>query len=483
MIAGRWSTAAPRVGWYGDDFTGASDTLATWAERGFRAVLLTRIPEAARLAALGPLDAIGLAGATRSLDPAAMARELDPAGRFFAGLGVDLLHYKCCSTFDSAPQVGSIGAAVTALRPHFPNPTLPIVGGQPNLGRYCLFGQLFATAGAGGGVFRIDRHPTMSRHPVTPMDEADLRRHLARQGLEGLGLVDYPTYALPPAEASASVAALAARHPDLLLDVSREADLATIGGLLWSWAGRAPLLAVGASSVARALAAAWPAARAGTPAVPMPNPPMPGSSTAGPSAATGPVFVLVGSLSPVTRAQMARATRYETVALDVARLVVEPAYCDAQAARIAAGLAAGRHMLAATALPGATAEAGVTAQAGVTALAGGEDAGRPALASGSPGAAGSGAIGTLQVAEATARLAAAVLARVRPARTCIAGGDTSSLAIQALRLWGLSHIATLGPGAALCRTHADLAAMDGLEIMLKGGQMGQPTLFDDLAGG
>jgi len=25
-----------RFGWYGDDFTGATDTLATWAERGYR---------------------------------------------------------------------------------------------------------------------------------------------------------------------------------------------------------------------------------------------------------------------------------------------------------------------------------------------------------------------------------------------------------------------------------------------------------------
>lgn len=476
MMAGRWSTEAPRVGWYGDDFTGASDTLATWAERGFRAVLLTRIPEPERLAALGPLDAVGLAGATRSLDPAAMARELDPAGRFFAGLGVDVLHYKCCSTFDSAPQVGSIGAAVAALRPHFPHPTLPIVGGQPNLGRYCLFGQLFATAGAGGEAYRIDRHPTMSRHPVTPMDEADLRLHLARQGLGDLGLVDYPSYALPPAEATARVAALAATHPGLLFDVSREQDLAIIGEWLWSWAGRAPLVAVGASSVARALAAAWPAARAGTPAVPMSGPsmpsrPMPSPSMPGPSAAAGSVFVLVGSLSPVTRAQMAQATRYETVALDVARLIAEDAYRDAQADRIAEGLAAGRPMLAATGLPGAEAvEAGAGA-AGVGAWVAKAGAGpQPRF-------------GTLQVAEATARLAAAVLSRIRPARTCIAGGDTSSLAIQALGLWGLSHIATLGPGAALCRTHADRAAMDGLEIMLKGGQMGQPTLFDDLVVG
>src|SRR3546814_8091875 len=57
---------------------------------------------------------------------------------------------------------------------------VPIVVGAPHLGRYVVFGNLFAVAG-GDEVFRIDRHPTMARHPVTPMHEADLRRHLAAQ--------------------------------------------------------------------------------------------------------------------------------------------------------------------------------------------------------------------------------------------------------------------------------------------------------------
>jgi uncharacterized protein YgbK (DUF1537 family) len=135
---------SPRYGWYGDDFTGATDTLATLAERDFRALLFLGVPTEAQLAAAGPLDAIGIAGATRAMAPGAMAMELREAGRFFAGRGLDILHYKCCSTFDSAPHVGSIGAAVRALRPYFPNPLLPIVGGQPNLGRYCIFGNLRA---------------------------------------------------------------------------------------------------------------------------------------------------------------------------------------------------------------------------------------------------------------------------------------------------------------------------------------------------
>jgi hypothetical protein len=50
-------------------------------------------------------------------------------------------------------------------------------GGPGAAGRYQAFGNLFATVE--GTAYRLDRHPTMSRHPVTPMTEADLRLHLS----------------------------------------------------------------------------------------------------------------------------------------------------------------------------------------------------------------------------------------------------------------------------------------------------------------
>ena len=68
-------------------------------------------------------------------------------------------------------------------------------------------------------------------------------------------------------------------------------------------------------------------------------------------------------------------------------------------------------------------------------------------------------------------------------RLGVAGGDTSSHAVQALDAWGLSYQAQLAPGVALCRLHSDDPALDGLEIMLKGGQMGAERLFEDLRAG
>ena len=55
------------------------------------------------------------------------------------------------------------------------------------MGRFQCFGNLFALAHGKG--YRLDRHPVMSQHPVTPMDEADLGRHLARQTEKPIGLV------------------------------------------------------------------------------------------------------------------------------------------------------------------------------------------------------------------------------------------------------------------------------------------------------
>lgn len=422
------ATQTPLYGWYGDDFTGSTDTLATLAERGFRALLFLRQPNEAQLTAAGPLDAIGMAGASRAMAPEAITAELTQIGRFFAGLGVGLMHYKCCSTFDSAPHVGSIGAAVTALKPFFPNPLVPILGGQPNLGRFCLFGNLFA-AGGDGTIHRIDRHPTMSRHPVTPMAEADLRMHLAAQGLEDVGLVDYRAYA----DGSATPAhACPDGKPAVLFDVATEADLAAIGGLLLTALGNGPMLAVGASSVARAFAAAYA-----------------GSSITAPAAgakhrSSGPVLALVGSLSPVTRAQVEAARGYAMLPVDAGRLLSDESYAAELRAAALSKLAQRDVML-------------VTEQ--------------PA---GAPTAAGA-------VAKATGALLSAIIAATDLGRLVVAGGDTSTMAIRSMPLWGLSYRGPCVPGAPLCRAHSDDPRLDGLEIVLKGGQMGPPGFFNDEA--
>lgn len=470
---------APALGWYGDDFTGATDTLAVLAQAGLRALLFLRVPSAAQRAAAGPLDAVGIAGAARAMAPDAMRRELAPVGAFFASLGVRLLHYKVCSTFDSAPEVGNVAVAVETLRPYVADAFVPIVGGQPNIGRYCVFGTLFAAAGTGGAVHRIDRHPTMSRHPVTPMHEADLGRHLGQQGLAVSGF-HRPAYAEPADAQAARLDALlesaegGATTRAVLFDVLDAADLAAVGRLIGRRTRLRPVLAVGASSVMQAMTVDWrPAGGAPTPgpipapAPPAPDPtpapastapdPMPGlvptAGTPGVAPAVGPVFVLAGSLSPVTAAQVEAARTYDRLAVDALRLTVDPGYADERIADVAARLTAGRHVLVAT--TGADSPV---------------DTARSTAVSHATAA---------FVAQVVTRMAAVAPLR----RVGIAGGDTSTRVVQALGLWGLSYRSRPDPGVALCRAHSDDPALDGLELMLKGGQMGAVDLFDRLAAG
>ncbi|CAB3875639.1 four-carbon acid sugar kinase family protein [Achromobacter animicus] len=461
------SAPTPQVCWYGDDFTGATDTLAEVARAGLRSLLFLGVPSSSQLERAGPLDAIGIAGAARGMAPAEMVEELRAVGAFMASTGARVLHYKCCSTFDSAPHVGSIGVAVRELRRHFANPIVPIVGGQPSIGRYCSFGNLFARAGSAPEIHRIDRHPVMSVHPVTPMHEADLRRHLEAQGLEGVRSVPHVAYPSvlganwtansvagsvgnSAADSASSSTALDAwidevtesANGPLLLDLVDESQLAVIGRLIQRAASRAPLLAVGPSSVQQALARARSAEHSGAaPATPL-----------GP--ANGPVLVVAGSLSPVTARQIAACESYTRQPLQVERLLSDADYAAQQITLAAATLAAGRNVLVHTDRPTGTVNADQTAA----------------------------------TARSTARLVADIVRASakdghRLNRIGIAGGDTSSQATLALGLWGLAFRCVLAPGVTVSVARSDDPVTDGVELMLKGGQMGGDRLFDALAAG
>jgi len=460
---------SPWYGYYGDDFTGATDTLAQLARAGLRAILFMAMPTGEQLSAAGPLDAVGVAGTARSMGTEALEAELGPVGAGFAALGVRVLHYKVCSTFDSSPRTGSIGVAINVLRRSFPNPLVAIIGGQPDLRRYCVFGNLFAAAGAASTLYRIDRHPTMSRHPVTPMDEADLRLHLQAQGLRNVGLIDCTTYVRPLTERVAMLDAELAQHPDaVLFDALETAHLPLIGELIAPHAQCSPMLIVGASSVAQALAGTSLAlelkAKAKTKLEielqaepkfePEPRRQLVNRRDVPrvPAAAKGPVFILAGSLSPLTAQQIAHASAFEKIELAPERMCGDaaPAYLDEILKPIAAALHAGRHVLA------------FTRRVGEPQSTGHDDPRTLALACG--------------------QLLRRVLEATQLHRVAVAGGDTSSYAMQQLDAWGLSYLSRVCPGVALTRLHSDRPYLDGLEIVLKGGQMGDVDLFERLLG-
>ena len=433
-----------RIAYYGDDFTGATDALATATQGGLRTLLFLCIPTPDMLAASGDLDCIGIAGAARSMEPDDMENELRPVAEYFAKINAPVVHYKTCSTFDSSPQVGNIAVAIRVMSEAIPGRFIPIVGGQPNIGRYCVFGHLFAAAGTGGPVFRIDRHPTMSCHPVTPMTESDLALHLERQGLERVTSVPYPTYEAPSEAIDQIIEQTIADGGRMLLfDVTRPADLAPVGRIIWQEALQRRLIAVGPSGVMQALCALWH--EAGQVAAP--------SGSTRVSAADGPVFVLAGSLSPVTRQQIEAASDFARVSIDAARLSRgDPDHVAALVREVSEIINSGRSVIAHT-----------------TPLA--DDPVAEESLSG------------LELAKETGTFVARLLFDVRLRRLGVAGGDTSSWILRALDVWGLSFKGHLSPGVALCRAHSHDENLDGIEVMLKGGQMGPPDLFRRLLKG
>ena len=438
------------LAFYGDDFTGSTDAMEALAVSGLRTVLFLSPPSPSFLRAkFSDLRCIGVAGTSRAMSPAEMDEQLEPVLRELWALGAPLTHYKVCSTFDSAPEIGSIGHVADMVRNELTDGVISVLAGAPPLRRYTVFGNHFAAAG--DEVFRLDRHPTMSRHPVTPMHEADLRVHLARQTQATIGLMSL-------AELAGDEAGVDARHArkldgktDLLLyDCADDANLRTVGRLIWQQAQRVQHFAIGSSGVEYALGAHWRAsgliasARATFPRI----------------KPVGQLVVVSGSASPMTASQIQWASQH---GFECLRAPTEE-LCRPQSAESTArnlferGLAAlgsGKSVVVYTA-------------------AGPDDpsirATRETLASGSGNTA-------KLLGSALGRIARDLLARTGLRRVVVAGGDTSSYATQELGLYGLEMLAELTPGAPLCRGYSEDTRIDGLEIALKGGQMGKADYF------
>jgi 3-oxoisoapionate kinase len=83
-----------------------------------------------------------------------------------------------------------------------------------------------------------------------------------------------------------------------------------------------------------------------------------------------------------------------------------------------------------------------------------------------------------QVGDALAEVMRHLLDRT-PAlrRVVVAGGDSSGAVAGALGIAALSIAGGLAPGAPLCRAWSAQPERDGLEIVLKGGQMGTADFF------
>jgi uncharacterized protein YgbK (DUF1537 family) len=400
---------------FGDDFTGSTDALETLALAGLRTVLFTRVPTKEQLAQYSYLRAFGVASTTRSMSPDQMEATIRAAFNSLRELGATHVQYKVCSTFDSSPTIGSIGRVIDIGSDVFRARCVPVVVGAPALGRYQVFGNLFARCGTESEPYRLDRHPSMSRHPITPMDEADLCRHLAKQTDKQIKVLDIVEF-----EKCAKTAFLDLRESGaevILIDLLHEQQLERLGELLLS----ASRFVVGSSGATAAICAGMRKfSFIGKP------------RTFDPIPAGGPIAAVCGSNSPVTKQQIAWAGSNGFDVLQISRDV--DAIVKSAIASIDSGRSVAIHSYV---------ESQDIPPIG------------PTLAS----------------------ILHRILSSTRVRRVLVAGGDTSGEIANALGIESLEMIGELTRGAPLCRATAPNSPAHGIEITFKGGQIGPVSFF------
>lgn len=452
------------ISYYGDDFTGSTDVMESLTRAGAPTVLFIDPPKPEQLERFPGIRGVGVAGIGRSLTPEEMDAELPPIYCGFRKLRTPVVHYKTCSTFDSSPEIGSIGHAIDLGCQAFPSGFVPLLVGAPILGRYCTFGNVFARSGLESEVFRLDRHPTMRHHPVTPMDESDIRLHLGRQTAKKVGLIDILHLGGTAEEIAQRIQHLIQTGQAIVLfDVLDDRQLPVIGRAMWAHASReAPLFVCGSSGIEYALTAHWQ--KAGL---------LKESPVFSGAGAVNQMVVVSGSCAPVTDRQIAWGVErgFAEVALDAARLFqgaeAEPEILRAKESALRF-MEAGRSVVIHTARGPQDPRIAATSSA---------------LEAQRKPAGGSKFHSGKTIGSALGTILGKILEKTRVRRAAVCGGDTCGFVARHLEIEALEMIAPIAPGGPLCRVHARNPVADGREIIFKGGQVGKVDILGSVLRG
>lgn len=418
------------LAYYGDDFTGSTDALEFITRAGAKAVLFTEPPTAAQLKAFPDLNAYGVAGKTRALPPDEMGKLLLPAFEQMKASGAKHIHYKVCSTFDSSPAIGSIGKAIDCGAAVFQNTIIPVLGGSPSLGRYCLYGNLFARMGIGsnGKIYRLDRHPSMSKHPVTPADESDLRLHLGKQTNKKFGLIDVLQLDKPVGEWNT---AIETDEEVILIDALYESQLLKIG----EWIDKlndSTQFSVGGSGIEAALGNYWNDKNWLTQ-----------KNKWNKVEKANPLLIIAGSCSPVTAGQIAYAKTngFEEVVIDAVSICNDGGMNGDVLNEVNTLLQQQKNIIVHT------------------------------------GSKQAENLSSKKIGTTLGIIAKGAIEKNSLKRVVIAGGDTSSYAARAMEIDAVEIIAPVVSGAPLCKAYSTNKNIDGLEVNFKGGQVGGENYF------
>jgi len=447
------------VTFYGDDLTGSTATAEALTESGTPTLMFPKAPTAQFLKEHFPkARAIGIAGISRTIAADKLEDFLTPTFQILKEYESPIYLYKICSTFDSSEHKGSIGKAIELGMKIFSAEFVPVLCAAPRIGRYTVFGHHFAALGH-GEIFRLDRHPSMSNHPVTPMDESDLRRHLARQtGLKS-GLVNILQIDAGPEHIKRQIDKLISEKvPLIFFDTIYNKHIKTICNSVFKHARlHKPLLFVGSQELGYGFSDAL--INAGLLKAPALN-----NESEKKYKDKGPILAISGSCATVTGSQILNAGEagFINVAVQPQNLINPEKRKDEREKLIKNALEAldtGKSILLHTAV-GPEDDRIKTMRAEVEKLSLNPSAANDCLGD--------------QLGE----ICRSVIDNCSVKRIVIAGGDTAGRIQHKLGIEVLQVSKPVGTVAApLCYVYSKLPDINGLEMAFKGGQIGSVDYF------
>lgn len=414
-----------------DDYTGASDLAGMLAERGVRTMQTLGLPDESTLAsATDRFDAIVIALKSRSIEPAAAVRASLVALEALRRLGVEQVQFKYCSTFDSTER-GNIGPVTDALLTATDEPFTVAVPALPINGRTQYGGCLFVNG-------QLLSQSPMRDHPLNPMGEANLVRHLQRQTARRVGLTDWGVVRSGPGAIGKRFQELADEGVSIsLVDVLDDDDLTSVAE-----ACSRMTLITGGSGLAMRLPDIWSRqGRLGETSKEV-------ARTRRDRAAT---LILSGSCSAATLAQVA----------DAQQRGIEPAKVDAAALlrgdeEIDRLEAQARRSIASSGAALVSSSAGTEERERVRETAGVE-----------------AETIRLAIERCFGELARRIVGQGGVPQLIVAGGETSGAAVEALGVKAMEVLGPIDPGVPAMRTVGE----PSLRLALKSGNFGAPDFF------
>lgn len=447
------------LAFYGDDFTGTTATAEALTESHVSTMIFAEPPTASFLIERFPeVRAVGVAGTSRTMHVDELEATLAPAFKIMKDYRAPVFLYKVCSTFDSSKIVGNIGRAIEIAREIFSSDFVPILPAAPRLGRFTVFGHHFAALGR-GRVYRLDRHPSIANHPITPMKESDLRLHLSKQTELESGLIDIFTLDKGKDHVHSSLDEFIAKSiPIIFFDCLYEQHLILACKVIWERATqKSPVFLVGSQELAYGLGRTW----RDTGLIPVSRAHYDDKNASN----KGPIFVLSGSCATVTGKQIQWAVENGFVDIGIQpQNLLDPVTRFLEQERVirasVSSLHCGCSVVAHTAIG--------TSDSRIDLMT--KKAARLSLSCKEANEILGDALGVI---------ALDILQLSNLKRFVVVGGDTAGRIQKHLGIQALQIARPVGIAAPLCYVYTNVSGIQGLEIAFKGGQVGSANYFGE----